>query len=215
MKISRINGNIVQLESTTNDSLVVRTKTKFTVCTSCGYSTSREEVYEKKHQNAFGGKCLNEKSGEEFYLTHEFKTDVARITFEVDRATDKNCMLSTLYALLEAMSKELDIERNDIKGCLYRAKIESGMMVNNLIIYDSVAGGAGHSRRLVTSDGKIFAKVIKRAVSLMEACDCEPSCYKCLRNYYNQKIHDDLNRFSAIELLKEFKGPIIPVEIPM
>ncbi|MDL2274270.1 DUF1998 domain-containing protein, partial [Oscillospiraceae bacterium OttesenSCG-928-G22] len=207
-----VDGNVIQIESTANDSLVVRTQTKFKVCTSCGYAVGKGEEYKKDHSNSFGSKCKSESPGVEFFLSHEFKTDVARITFAVERATDYDCMLSVLFALLEAMSKELDIERNDIKGCLYRAKLESGMMVYNLIIYDSVAGGAGHSRRLVTADGSVLRRVISRAVSMMDGCDCEPSCYKCLRNYYNQKLHDKLNRTLAADFLREFAGEIVPVE---
>ena len=211
-RVFSASGNILEIESTANDSLVVRTQTKFSVCTSCGHAAGKGEIYSRKHQNAFGNNCPNEDAGAEFYLTHEFKTDVARITFESDRATDYGCMLSVLFALLEAMSKELDIERNDIKGCLYRAKLENGMMVYNLIIYDAVAGGAGHSRRMVTPNGNVLSKVIHRAVKMMDACDCEPSCYKCLRNYYNQKLHDNLNRKSAANFLRDFTGMIEPVD---
>lgn len=202
---------LFQLESTANDSLVVRTQTRFRVCTSCGYATGAGEVYKKEHKTSFGSKCAADGAGAEFYLTHAFKTDVARITFEVDRAADYDCMLSVLFALLEAMSKELDIERNDIKGCLYRTRLGTGQMIYNLIIYDAVAGGAGHARRLVTPDGKVLSKVIRRAVSMMDHCDCEPSCYKCLRNYYNQKLHDKLNRKVAADFLRGFSGAIVPV----
>lgn len=207
-RIFSINGNFLEIESTANDSLVVRTQTKFSVCRTCGYATGKGESYSRKHQNAFGSKCSNEGAGFEFYLTHEFKTDVARITFVTDRAADYDCMLSVLFALLEAMSKELDIERNDIKGCLFRRRLENGMMVYNLIIYDAVAGGAGHSRRIVTPDGKALSKVIQRALKMMDDCDCEPSCYKCLRNYYNQKLHDHLNRKIAANFLRDFAGII-------
>ncbi len=203
-------GNSIHIESTANDSLVVRTQTKFRVCSACGYSTEKGENYVKTHRNAFGGICSHGDAGKEYYLTHEFKTDVARITFESSRATDYECMLSVLFALLEAMSKELDIERNDIKGCLYRVKLENGLIIYNIIIYDSVAGGAGHSRRLVTPDGKILTRVFARAVFMMDNCDCEPSCYKCLRNYYNQKLHDSLNRISAANFLRDFIGEIKP-----
>jgi hypothetical protein len=120
-------------------------------------------------------------------------------------------MISVLYALLEAVSKELDIERNDIKGCLCKAKSDSGMLIYDLIIYDSVAGGAGHSRRLVTSDGKALSNIIHKAIKQMDECDCEPSCYKCLRNYYNQKIHNLLNRKTASTFLRNYS--VDPIEI--
>lgn len=200
----------VSLESTSNDSLVVRTQTKFEVCNMCGYATGKNEKYQKNHKNAFGGKCLNDDAGFEYFLTHEFKTDVARVTFKDERALDYDCMLSVLYGLLEAMAKELDIERNDIKGCLYRAKLKNGSLINNIIIYDAVAGGAGHSRRLVTADGKQLSRVIKRAVRMLDNCDCEPSCYKCLRSYYNQRIHDRLDRRKAADFLRKYVGEIQP-----
>jgi len=206
------NSELIHIESTANDSLVVRTQTKFTVCTACGYSTGDGEKYDPSHKNSFGNSCANNNHGKEHYLTHEFKTDVARITFEIGDAMNFECMLSVLFAFLESMSKELNIERNDIKGCLYKTKLESGLMVFNLIIYDAVAGGAGHSRRLVTSDGKVLSNVISRAVSMMGSCDCEPSCYKCLRNYYNQKLHEHLNRETAKEFLQKFCGDIAPVD---
>jgi len=211
-RIFSIEGSLLQIESTANDSLVVRTQTKFRTCTACGYATGEGEVYKKDHKTPFGRRCMNEDGGREFYLTHQFKTDVVRITFEVDRAADYECMLSVLFALLEAMSKELDIERNDIKGCLYKARLRDGRLVYNLIIYDAVAGGAGHARRLVTPDGKVLSTIIRRTVSMMNGCDCEPSCYKCLRNYYNQKIHDMLNRKTAANFLRAFAGEIEAVE---
>lgn len=37
----------------------------------------------------------------------------------------------------------MGIERTDIKGCLFRTVVE-GTMVYSLILYDAVAGGAGH-----------------------------------------------------------------------
>ncbi|HHT28322.1 MAG TPA: DEAD/DEAH box helicase [Firmicutes bacterium] len=207
-----VDGKMIRIESTSNDSLVVRTRTKFTVCTTCGYAVGRDETYRKKHKNAFGYDCTYEDAGFEFYLAHEFKTDVARITFGTPEAADFDCMLSVLYAMLEALSSELGIERNDINGCLYKAKLDDGRMVNNLIIYDAVAGGAGHSRRLVTADGAVLSQVINRAVALLDECDCEPSCYKCLRNYGNQKIHFLLNRKKAAEFLRSFVDEIEPVE---
>ena len=199
----QVNDNPIHIESTSNDSLVVLTKSNFTVCELCGYTVSEEEgkIYKSPHDDPYGHKCKGENIGMEVKLSHDFKTDVARITFEDLRSVDFETMLSALYALLEAASKELDIERNDLKGCLHRTKW-NGQLIFNIILYDGVAGGAGHVRRIATEDGSVLSKVIKRAVKLMDACDCEPSCYKCLRNYYNQKMHDRLSRQKAAEFLR-------------
>jgi len=76
-------------------------------------------------------------------------------------------------------------------------------MEHKIIIYDAVPGGAGHSRRLVTEDGYVLKAVIKRAINILKNCECSPSCYRCLRNYENQKIHEVLDRKKALQFLQQ------------
>lgn len=138
-------------------------------------------------------------------LCHVFKTDVVRLTFSIPQANNQEVMLSVMYALLEALSAVLDIERNDIKGCLHKV-VYRNRLVYSIMLYDAVAGGAGHVRRLVTEDGSVFSKVVQKAITITKNCNCSPSCYSCLRNYYNQKIHDKLNRTYAYEFLEKYLG---------
>lgn len=213
-------GNILlEVESTANDSLVVKSTDFFYVCPKCGYSIASDEVsklseyedyksgvtrIEKNstgHKNPFGkGKCVNT-SLTRYSLHHEFKTDVAKISFGCD-TSDYPTMLSVMYALLNSFAHELNIERRDIKACL-TYKISNGRTEHKIIIYDGVPGGAGHSRRLVTEDGDVLKKVITRAINLLDSCECSPSCYRCLRNYENQKIHEILDRENALNFLKQ------------
>lgn len=209
----------LEVESTANDSLVVKSTDFFYVCPKCGYSIASDESgklseYEDYksgvtriektsagHKNPFGkGKCLNT-SLSRYSLHHEFKTDVAKISFGCD-TSDYPTMLSVMYALLNSFAHELNIERRDIKACL-TYKLTSGRMEHKIIIYDAVPGGAGHSRRLVTEDGEVLKAVIKRAINLLDTCECSPSCYRCLRNYENQKIHEILDRENALNFLKQ------------
>ena len=115
-------------------------------------------------------------------------------------AADLNTMLSVLYALLEGLSREMGIERTDIKGCLFRTEV-GGLMVYTVILYDAVAGGAGHVRRMATEDGQALQQVLRRALSVVDSCSCDTSCYQCLRNYYNPMIHDQLSRRAASSFL--------------
>ena len=208
----------LEVESTANDSLVVKSTDFFYVCPKCGYSIASDEVgklseYEdykgvgcghiekskNGHKNPFGkGKCSNT-SLIKFCLHHEFKTDVAKISFGCN-TSDQATMLSVMYALLNSFANELNIERRDIKACL-TYKITNGKMEHKIIIYDAVPGGAGHSRRLVTEDGDVLKAVIKRAITLLNTCECSPSCYRCLRSYENQKIHEILDRENALAFL--------------
>lgn len=207
------------VESTANDSLVVKSNDFFYVCPKCGYSIASDEMSKLKeyedyrpgvsrientkngHKNPFGKSNCSNTALIKYCLHHEFKTDVAKISFSCD-TSDQATMLSLMHALLNSFATELNIERRDVKACL-TFKRTKGKMEHKIIIYDSVPGGAGHSRRLVTKDGEVLKSVIKRAVQLLDSCECSPSCYRCLRNYENQRIHEIVDRNRALIFLKQ------------
>lgn len=218
----------IQIESTTNDSLMVKSCNNFYVCPLCGYAVAEDEgIGEKEIEKQMRDGALSvttAKSHESLYgqyscnchelvrrtLHHEFKTDVAKISFGCS-TSDYNTMVSVMYAILNAMAKDLNIERRDIKACL-STKFVNGILDFSIVIYDSVPGGAGHSRRLVTKDGKMLYSIFMSALKSMKECTCDPSCYNCLRSYENQKIHDLLDRNLAIDFLKQFVGTVESIE---
>ena len=200
------NGHKVEVESTTNDTLAVIVKAEYAVCPVCGYATEGTAEFKIPHKTAFGYNCVcGKKPTKTFYLSHDFKTDVAKLTFMHSAASDYNRMLSVMYALLEGVSRQLGIERTDIKGTLFR-EVKGGYQIYSIVLYDAVAGGAGHVRRLVTDDGKVLNTVIEKAIAICEGCDCDGSCYKCLRKYYNQKYHDQIDRMEAAAFLKQWRN---------
>ena len=66
-------------------------------------------------------------------------------------------------------------------------------------------------RRLVTDDCEIFQRIVQKAIAITKNCNCNPSCYNCLRNYYNQAVHDILDRREAYMFLEAFKGDAIAI----
>lgn len=199
-----IKGQRCVLESTTNDTLVVIGNTNYYICPLCGYAD--EKPINDEHNTVYGRKCEGKTQGlNSKQLAHDFKTDVVKVTFQTPSASSLETMLSVLFALLEGVSQELGIERNDIKGCLHRVTGNHGL-IYSLVLYDAVAGGAGHVRRLVTTRGDQFAKVLEKAYKIVSTCACDTSCYQCLRNYYNQKIHDALDRKEAARFLEPLVG---------
>jgi hypothetical protein len=215
-----MDGNSFQMETSINDSLMVVCNDDFYVCPRCGYAESTTENMEvpgfnshqkklqKKHDTPWGKPC--EGTLVKNKLCHVFKTDVVHLVFSTAQAGNLDVMLSVMYALLEALSSVLDIERNDIKGCLHKVA-HNGHLIYSIVLYDAVAGGAGHVRRMVTEDGKQFRRVVEKAISITKGCNCSPSCYSCLRNYYNQKIHDKLNRKYAYDFLENYAGELEPI----
>lgn len=133
------------------------------VCPRCGWTSDANGVF-YSHKTSWGYPCKYEGTGDPLYLSHVFKTDVVKLTFFTSDAADYKTMLSVMYALLEGLSRELGIERTDLKGCLHQQNWSgNSKLLFSIILYDAVAGGAGHVRRLVTDDGAAFARVLKAA----------------------------------------------------
>ena len=47
----------------------------------------------------------------------------------------------------------------------------------------------------------------------MKGCSCDTSCYNCLRSYYNQHWHEQLDRYKAYEFLADYIGEISKIEV--
>lgn len=207
-----INNNLpLKMESTTNDALVVLGRQAYYVCPVCGYADEDEKPIREGHKNARGFKCSGT-SGKRYMLSHHFLTDVVKLTFDTSEAKNQDTMFSVMFALLEGLSRKMGIERTDIKGCLHLERSEQHGMVFSIVLYDAVAGGAGHVRRMVDAQGTAFKAVMKEALTLVQTCSCDTSCYRCLRNYYNQKLHDRLSRHAAENFISRCIGEMKKVE---
>lgn len=221
----KFNGIEIMIESTSDDSLLVKSCNSFYVCPVCGFAYASDETISGdkdannkikngahtiktvgKHESLFSQSLCSCQDLKKYTLHHIFNTDVAKISFDCD-TSDYDTMISTMFAILYSMTDMLNIERKDIKACL-STKITGNILSNSIIIYDAVPGGAGHSRRLVTSDGKMLYKIIVAALNRVSSCQCTPSCYSCLRSYDNQRIHENLDRQKAAEFLQKFIGEI-------
>lgn len=224
----KFNNTMVTVESTTNDSLIVKSSNNFYVCPKCGFAYAEDETIPNdneanklikqkahkintlgQHDSLFGQYRCDCQELFRYSMHHTFNTDVAKISFDCD-TSDFKTMVSTMYAILYAISDELNIERKDIKACL-SLKVVNDRKNYAIIIYDSVPGGAGHSRRLVTADGKMLYRIIEVALRKIENCNCDPSCYNCLRSYENQKIHEYLDRRLAKDFLCSLIGNLLIV----
>ncbi len=221
----KFNNVDITIESTTNDSLMIKSLNNFYVCSKCGFAYAEDEkipndkkankdieshtlkiTTAKQHESLYSQSNCENQELYRYSLHHVFNTDVAKISFGCD-TSNYETMISTMYAILYAICENLNIERKDINACL-SLKVVNCKKNYSIIIYDAVPGGAGHSRRLVTYDGKMLYRIMQNALAKMENCNCEPSCYNCLRSYENQKIHDKLDRKLAINFLSNLTGEI-------
>ena len=131
-------------------------------------------------------------------LVLEFALDDERLNTErknnpwLDRAAK-----SLAEALRLAAVKELDVEFTELVTGYRLRKNQNGSFVD-IYLYDSLSSGAGYASNVATA----INTLLERTEELLVSCDCDGSCYKCLRHYRNQNLHGQLERFFALDLLR-------------
>lgn len=194
----------VTIKNSHNDEMAMLNRNPFFVCEQCGYTKidDNQQFFrsiQQNHKNQSGYKCTCD-TLKKYSLGYTFKTDVAIIDFPNHRITNWEQGQSILYALIRGICTHLNIEESDISGCLQM--LDGGY---SIIIFDNTPGGAGHTKRLDNQENLIG--VFQKALSIVKNCTCggndgDSSCYFCLRNYRNQKYHDNLKRRYAIDFFE-------------
>jgi ATP-dependent helicase YprA (DUF1998 family) len=74
-----------------------------------------------------------------------------------------------------------------------------GSARSEIILYDNTPGGAG----FVSECESNWQDVVLKAWELSENCNCDSACYDCIKNYYNQTYHEQLDRKGVVEFLSD------------
>ena len=209
-----VDNATIEIAMSRGDEMAVINESNFFVCETCGFTDLDEGTFTKtkkmKHNNPSGYPCKNNGNNilKRFSLGYRFETDVLQLRFINPDIEDWDTAISILYGVLKGACSYLNIEENDISGCVQYFFNDVTRRANfALILYDKTPGGAGHVCRL--GNERTLKNVLCHTLSMMESCTCggeagDSSCYSCLRNYYNQKYHDILNRGKVIEFIRSF-----------
>jgi hypothetical protein len=199
-----INGVDLRVATVDNGPMAILTTDDFYVCQSCGYALDSSKTNtpffkqnKEKHHTSSGKECAVTRL-DKFSLGYRFETDVIRI--RMDKPCNSEEAYSVLQSLILAACAELNIDNNEIAGCLQY--YSDGIFY--FILYDTTPGGAGHVKRLNQFD--VLHSVLVRAYNKAKKCTCgdadgNSSCYSCLRTYQNQRYHDIIKRRYVIECL--------------
>lgn len=163
----------------------------FYICCSCGAHTSQPRG---EHRSPSGAECLGTLG--RFSLGHELVTDVVRLQFP--QLGGEWGAYSVAYAILLGAAEALDVPDTDLN-----VTITGGDNTGNaaIVLYDNVPGGAGLVVQLERES--VFNEVLCNAKMRVQGdCECDSSCYGCLRSYRNQFAHPHLDRKQALEILK-------------
>ncbi len=141
-------------------------------------------------------------------LGTDFITDILLVTLRVSEPVRLTPgMLATEIALRtisEAFAKAtcvvLELEEGEVQADFRAALTAGGQsgLESEIYLYDTLPGGAGFSRRA----GERLQEVFQHAVKILDGCDCDASCYNCLRSFKNKFEHDRLDRHLGGDLLK-------------
>lgn len=207
-----IKGNrMYELAYSQNDEMAVLNRSNFYVCKNCGYTHLDNNgvgyTYPKIHYKSTGAKCNNE-TLYKYSLGYRFYTDIIQIRFCYPALTNYDQALSVMYAIMRGTCSYLNIEENDIAGCLqyfHNNKTARGSFT--IVLYDRTPGGSGHVSNIKKES--VFEAIMHEAKKIVEKCNCggiqaDTSCYNCLRSYSNQRVHDKLQRRYVLEFMRDF-----------
>lgn len=203
----KIGNTKINVASIDNGRMAMLATDDFFVCQECGYAMDGPETgnpfvrhHTKEHYTSYGAKCKC-KNLDRFSLGYTFETDVIRLRIDkpVTRVEEA---YSVLQAFILSACSNLNIDNNEISGCLQYYK--DGCY--SYILYDSTPGGAGHVRRL--NNETALREMLNSAYFRVDTCTCgddkgDTSCYGCLRTYQNQRHHDIIKRRYVIDYLKD------------
>lgn len=183
-------------------------------CTRCEYAVPaamearyRRPVQEKHENPRTGERCPNEELKWPVDLAHMFETDVrafaftARIpAFETDSPEElkEEGFLRTLAESIRlAAVKLLKVDSRDLASTFQKDRHSPVT-----ILYDSVPGGAGYSRRLGSGGAYSARHLIEAAIKILDCpARCASSCLRCLDDYGNQAHWDKYDRHVVLPWL--------------
>lgn len=176
----------------------------------CGWSFAvplRGQPNLEHHNPYTGDRCTETPNNFAIHLSHTFHTDVLQIRTdlhldqprdlprssqpeEISKARD-GVARSIAEAIRLAACKMLDLPEMELSAT-YRHK-PTGV---EIILYDSVSGGAGYCKKLHDTP---LSQIMEYAKNEILACSghCSRSCSKCLRSFSNQAHWDDFRRKDA------------------
>lgn len=152
------------------------------------------------------------------YLGNQFRTDMVVYEIALDNNeinVDSNGLWirragqTLAEALTLAGGRLLDIEFNEIKsGYRLRYAYDQKKTFVDVFLFDSLSSGAGYCSALADCTEELMEEARRLLVSCPAGCDS--ACHECLMHYWNQRVHANLDRFAALELLNWCQKSILP-----
>ena len=185
----------------------------YCLCLDCGkVENSRERL--EGHRRLRGGRdnageslCTAQNVREHIILGSRFKTDFTEIRLKDKNqffVNEKKLAYSLGVIFSKSLAEHLAIEESELGFGIKQYK-----GYRTIFIYDTAKGGAGYA-----SQFRLYAeKILKLALDVLDNCDCQTACTKCLIDRSTQWHIEDLDRIKAIEWLRSTLDNQLPKEL--
>lgn len=197
----------------------------FMVCKDCGAAMPGNDIQvlqdiQRPYITKFARTKCRHTDAENVNLGYDFITDMLVLEFALDdtlidtHRNDNPWLGRAAQSLAEALrlsaSKHLDVEFTELVTGYRLRKNVSGSFVD-IYLYDNLSSGAGYAVSIADD----MAQILTEVKELLEGCDCNDACHKCLKHYRNQYVHGMLDRFAALQLLVWGISGTLPHDYPI
>ncbi|MDP9300832.1 MAG: DEAD/DEAH box helicase [Actinomycetota bacterium] len=189
----------------------------FEICTGCGHAAELkqpfdEDDFDEDEYEAAGHRayCPARKDPHSelvirgLWLTAGLRGDVMEL--ELPPAAQGSGFDSWRATLSEALQlgirETMQAGRRDLDGFVRHENDEPV----SLVLYDTMPGGTGYIPKLFADGASGLQEAAKMAAERLAGCMCTDSCHRCLRDFWNQRVHRLLDRFQVIGTLEAIAG---------
>lgn len=184
----------------------------FAVCTECGFTEEDEPDREEadgddvEEHRGHASTCPARRDPRSdvvlrgTWLIAQLRGDVLEIPLE--HGQDSPGLLRWRRTLPEALMlgirETMQAGRRDLESF----ELSPQGAARAIVVYDTMPGGTGYLPKLLTGGGLGLRGAATTALERLERCDCETSCHRCLRDFWNQRDHRVLDRHAVIPTLR-------------
>lgn len=180
----------------------------FKVCKYCGKVKSSGNAF--KHAFTCPGKNKpdSETIEESLYLYREFASEAIRMLIPSTNIDTSETRLQTFVSALMLGLKRHFGSVDHLRVCVTEEPVkDSSHRKNYLVLYDTVPGGTGYLKELMTTESPMM-DIFQKALDAVKSCSCysddkKDGCYKCLFAYKQSRHIGQISSKAAVEMLSE------------
>ncbi len=181
----------------------------FTLCRKCyrwlvGENAVQDHIGTPKEKGQCPQHAQMSDLEQHLWLTHTIRSDLAVFAVALPDDTEPEPFYTTLlHTLLRALMVAFNLDEREVGGFL-TPSAEPGGVFYRIVLYETASGGSGVLAAL--SETGRMQMLLDRARELLHDHDptggCERACYECLLSFYNQRVHDLLDRTLVLPWLQ-------------